>query len=177
MKAIKILGRAIPLPVLIGILAASAMGATVAYFSVFTISDVQVEDWYTINSYAVMRWDGSDWVEIDPSTDVIYGGDTIRVYYNLANDANNDVTAKHRLIITESTGPASSSDIDAIQFKYDANPEEDVKGSEAVSGDTLTYESSEYTHPALNSADAYFEITFNPFFEPQTLSFEVQVAP
>jgi len=164
------------IPVWLILLTLPVMGATVAFFTAFTISNVEVDKWYEITEEPkVQRWDGSNWVDINPEEDIIYGGDTIRVVYTIENRANNPVNAIHKIIITEENGPADSDDIDVVVFKYDAVQEEDISETQAIDGNSISYTTSEYTHSALGSAEAYFEITFDPFFEPQHVDFEVQL--
>lgn len=165
----------------LGILLMSSLvlGAVVSYFQIFQITNVEVQDWYTVSNQQILRYDTETdtWVQIDPSTTAIQGGDRIRVFYNFKNDANRDVLAKHELIITESETLASLDDVDAVYFKLWANPEEDITASETVDGNNYMVISSAYTHTAETSDDTYFEVHFNAWFDPQLVDFTVNVKP
>ena len=167
------------LPLAILLTSALALGSVVTYFQVFQITNVQVNDWYTVSNQKILRYDTSTstWVEIDPQSTPINGGDKIRVIYTFKNDANRDVDAKHELTITESSGPASVDDIDVVKFKLWSNAEEDITTNETVNGNDYVVISSSYSHTAETSDDAYFEVHFNAWFEPQTVTFTVNVKP
>jgi len=169
--------KSLPLAILLA--SALAVAGVVTYYQIFQIQNVQVQDWYTVNNQKVQRWNTttSSWEDIDPTTTPINGGDKIRVFYTFRNDANRDVSAKHELVITESKGPASANDTDQALFKLWSNSEENVTSSETVNGNNITFVSSSYSHTAETSGDTYFEVHFSPWFEPQNVTFTVNVKP
>ena len=168
--------RSLPLAILLT--SALVLGAVVSYFQVFQISDVQVEDWFTVSNQKIWRWDAEagQWREVG-SEPTIHGGDIIKITYDFRNDANRDVEAKHQLVITESATFASTDDVDIVKFKLWDNEKEDITESETASGYDYIATSSSYIHTAETEGEAFFIVYFNPWFYPQTVSFTVKVMP
>lgn len=175
MRKIKILGKVIPVWLLV--LAIPAMAILVNYLSNTITYTMTIQSPFKIQ----VIYPNPSEDELSGDFGTVYGGSTIQAWYSVENRANNPITVIHEIVVF---GPSdlNGSEITEAKYSRDGEPFVDLTlvDTKDVNGDgkiDLIYHSNPETYDAESWEDDYINFTFNPAIEPGDYSFTVTLIP